>query len=670
MANPQSLQVKQSLAEVEFCLNKYLSENFTPIITREYDILAKKQSDEYIKHLSSTTTMMSNAMSPGAALGNAMALRHTGEWNTKDSEWLLNQVRSQFFKNPSFKKDLETIAEIYRYLFIQQLGEEQYKRISKDLPSKDLAFEYIGSRMDELFIDKLAKKDVPQSSLDYVFKKGFSESFVGWLLSGPSSVTQDKISARVTELYNPSTSERFAAKGVTLATDVLSTGGVGSSAAVVKSVSIAVVGEVAASLLVSAEDSHEFSHAIGEVVFNDKNSFIDIQKDAKKISPSSSRIVRAVNSELSKKMELPSHKPVWNPFEQQQMSNLLKKASAGSGSMMFSNVTKVFSEHKISVDKDKAVPDWMLSRNQQDNYDSAAYWTSTALEMKKKNKTEITIKGKKYSYEEVCQRGYDFARASSPVSPQIEKASQQQFSQANASVQVASSLSSSIESSPQGQDSQSVMANPQTTYQPQAKQAVQPSSPLNGWDSLMSNQFGMSNFGEMKENMGYILAMLPDMLVGMFTGKSRNLKFKDNIFPIAAIMMGLFMKRNPLLKMLLIGFGGMLLFKKASSEILEDAGVKHNEPKQYRQYDDERLDPRLKNVAMKGNTMLADIDGKPMVLTISQSAVDAYYKGKLPLNTLANAVLQKYDMQQSELSLAFERGIGNNEDQQRNIGIK
>ena len=79
MANHQSLQVKQNLAEVEFCLNKYLSENFTPIIAREYDTLVKKQSDEYIKHQSSKTTMMCNAISPGAAFGNAMALRQTGE---------------------------------------------------------------------------------------------------------------------------------------------------------------------------------------------------------------------------------------------------------------------------------------------------------------------------------------------------------------------------------------------------------------------------------------------------------------------------------------------------------------------------------------------------------------------------------------------------------------
>lgn len=250
-------------------------------------------------------------------------------------------------------------------------------------------------------------------------------------------------------------------------------------------------------------------------------------------------------------------------------------------------------------------------------------------------------------------------------------------SQGNSSVHVASSVHSpartnqnNMAASSQQQPSQNVIVSPQVQYPSRGGQAVPQTSPLNGWDGLMSNDFGFSNFDDVKDNMGYILAMLPDMLVGMFTGKSRNLKFKDNVFPIAAIMMGLFMKRNPLLKMLLIGFGGIQLFKKASTEILEYAGVKSREPKQYKQYSNETLDPRLKNVAMKGNTMLADIDGKPMVLTISETAVDAYYKGKLPLNTLANAVLKKYDAQQSELSLSYERDVVKNQQQQRNVQIK
>ena len=102
--------------------------------------------------------------------------------------------------------------------------------------------------------------------------------------------------------------------------------------------------------------------------------------------------------------------------------------------------------------------------------------------------------------------------------------------------------------------------------------------------------------------------MLPDMLVGMFTGKSRNLNFSDNMMPIAAIFAGMFVK-NPLLKMLLVGLGGANLLNKAGHEALENRdGVKSQPIRQYRKYDDEPLDLRISQPVMKGNTLVATID--------------------------------------------------------------
>lgn len=60
----------------------------------------------------------------------------------------------------------------------------------------------------------------------------------------------------------------------------------------------------------------------------------------------------------------------------------------------------------------------------------------------------------------------------------------------------------------------------------------------------------------------------------------------------------------------------------------------------YKTYSDEPLNKRISNPVMKGSSMVATIDGKPMVINISDNAVDAYERGNVPLNTLANAVLQ------------------------------
>ena len=179
---------------------------------------------------------------------------------------------------------------------------------------------------------------------------------------------------------------------------------------------------------------------------------------------------------------------------------------------------------------------------------------------------------------------------------------------------------------------------------------------VSGWGGIFDS-LGLNGFSDVGKNFGYVLAMLPDMLVGMFTGKSRNLKFGDNMMPIAAIFAGMFV-RNPLLKMLLVGLGGANLLNKAGHEALENRdGMKSQPIRQYRKYDDEPLDLRVSQPVMKGNTLVVTIDHIPSVITINDEAVDAYYKGNLPLNTLTNAVLRKYDEQQQAVQESYDRQV-------------
>ena len=91
----------------------------------------------------------------------------------------------------------------------------------------------------------------------------------------------------------------------------------------------------------------------------------------------------------------------------------------------------------------------------------------------------------------------------------------------------------------------------------------------------------------------------------------------------------------------------------------------------YKQYGDELLNPRIVQPVMKGNTLVASIDGKPMVIRISNTAVDAYEKGAVPLNTWANAVLQKYDASNNTVSSGYESQISKLEaGQQTTIGLR
>lgn len=75
----------------------------------------------------------------------------------------------------------------------------------------------------------------------------------------------------------------------------------------------------------------------------------------------------------------------------------------------------------------------------------------------------------------------------------------------------------------------------------------------NGWGNLFGS-VGLNGLGDIGKNIGYVVSMLPDMLIGLFTGKTKSLNIKDSMVPIASILIGMFVK-NPLLKMVLIGYG-------------------------------------------------------------------------------------------------------------------
>lgn len=174
----------------------------------------------------------------------------------------------------------------------------------------------------------------------------------------------------------------------------------------------------------------------------------------------------------------------------------------------------------------------------------------------------------------------------------------------------------------------------------------------NGWEGLLKN-FGLNGFSDIGNNLGYVIAMLPDILVGLFTGKTQSLGLKDNMMPIAAILAGMFVK-NPLLKMTLIGMGGANLLNKAGHEALANKRESNDgnavsydnttsQAVQYKSYPDEPLNPRIAYPVLQGNCLVATIDRVPYTIQLPEHVVGAYQAGALPLNTLANAVLAKSD---------------------------
>lgn len=184
-----------------------------------------------------------------------------------------------------------------------------------------------------------------------------------------------------------------------------------------------------------------------------------------------------------------------------------------------------------------------------------------------------------------------------------------------------------------------------------------------GWNNLLDSM-GLSGIGDTMQHMGLTLSMLPDLLLGVFTGKTKSVGLNQQaLMPLAAIVSGTFIK-NPFFKFPLMLWGGANLLNKFGQDGLSEyrKGQEKNQVR-YKQYDDEPLNERMRNPQIEGNVLLVDIDNVPRIITLPSSVIAAYKAGALPLNTLANHVLAKADNLQSlqiqqethDLSSQYER---------------
>ena len=170
-----------------------------------------------------------------------------------------------------------------------------------------------------------------------------------------------------------------------------------------------------------------------------------------------------------------------------------------------------------------------------------------------------------------------------------------------------------------------------------------------GWGNLFGS-VGLNGLGDIGKNLGYVVSMLPDMLIGLFTGKTKSLNMKNSMVPIASILIGMFVK-NPLLKAVLIGMGGLNLLNKVGHEAMEK--------QEGRPLQSAGMEPHFKTYKV------------PCSIQLPNSVVAAYEAGALPLNTLSNAVLTKND-QMRQMAQENYRTAENNqsEDRERTVIIK
>lgn len=668
MTQQESQQNLYAFAELEYMLNSYFQKNVRGIVDSSFKHLNEKQGQEYIHTLNNLPVAPGMSGIVMHTSLTAQVVKQTGKWNTKHTEYLVDTIHEKLYKDKSATQhDIGMFIVEWKKLAVARLGAATYEKLSKEVGT-DLAAYYICHRLDDLAVQRIAKLGAPKSTLEYVLTSGMKESFAGVIAGLPNK--ESPLDQRVAHIQDESFGKgaKFAGRALGFGIDMLTPGA--KVRGVWAGLDIAVRTVSYTHLDGQWKDYDTFEKDLGKSMFGKENAMSILRKSQLGINQSSDG-VQILNSEMKKKVFAASV----NMTKVKAVYKAVEKSVGGDAERMANIVRDSLVGHKIKINESSQVPGWMLQKDTAWLIRNSAYYAAMALEMKSKGIHTKKIGNRVWSLNEVAQRGYNYSVAGyqkqlAQVKLKVHEAENIVAQQTQGQYQPgkAQGYQTSYVQTNHGNlqigNSSSVMAQQQQATVSQASQQSTASGnvgQLSGWGKMFDS-IGLGGFGAVGKNLGYVLAMLPDMLINMFTGKSRNLKFGDNLLPIGAILMGMFTK-NPLLKMLFVGLGGANLLNKAGHEILENRdGVKAKPVRQYRNYGDEILDSRIKDPVMKGNTLIATINGVPSVITInSADTVDAYYKGKLPLNTLANAVLRKYDEQQQTVQENFDRQVAADE---------
>lgn len=603
----------QRFAEIERLMGDYFGCHLAPMMGRVQRDLSNRQADEMRAYSNSAAGILRSLATANMPGDDPYAtLRITGEWNSKTTEDYLAMCKEAIVGNKDMQRDLAVMAEEWRKAVVTEIGRERYDALSKQLGC-DLAYAYIDHRMEQLMIEKLVKDRMPTSSADYIIRKAAQSSLFGLPYELNKSPLAAEIEAKGEAAYKPSRTEKAAGWAAGASADAVAMGGIGSWATFAKFVGIDMVMNVGMERLGKKGSSHEVSveECISKGVFGtDTNVFASFRKQAKVIKNHENSYIKATNSHFKNK--IPTSNITFMDWTKQT-----EQTSFPWNKGTFLDPQR--NEAATRTGKYKDVP-LIVAPGQEDEY----------LEVKARLDAEAEKEKK-----------------AEPTNERMESRACSSFPERGGGRQ-----SQPKETS----DSSTEEATP--SVEPPEQAALQTNE--SGWDGLLQS-FGLNGFSDIGKNLGYVLAMLPDVLVGLFTGKTKSLNMDNSLLPLASIVAGMFVK-NPILKMLLMGMGGANLLNKAGHEVLgrkQQEGIAPTVSPaasriQYRQYPDEPLNPRISNPMLQGRCLVANIDHVPCTIQLPDSVIGAHQSGALPLNTLANAILAKNDQMRQMAAMQYE----------------
>ena len=581
----------QRFAEIERLMGDYFGCHLAPVMGRVRQDLSDRQADEMRAYSNSAAGILRSMTTAGMPGDDPYATLRI------TGEW--NSKTTEDYL-AMCKEAIAGNKDMQRDLAVMA-GEWRKAVVTEigreryDALSKqlgcDLAYAYIDHRMERLVIDKMVKDRKPKSSAEYIIRKAAQGSLFGLPYELNKSPLAAEIEAKGEAAYKPSRTEKAVGWTAGAVADAVTMGGVGSWATFAKFVGMDVVMNAGMDHLSRRGNRQEVS--VEECI-------------SKGVFGTDTNVFTSFRKQAK---NIKNHE---NSYIKATNGHFRNKIPTQN--FMFMDWTKQTGQTSFPWNKDTFL-------DPQGN-------EATGRKGKYKDVPLMVAPGQEDEYLKVKAQQDTEAEKE-------EKTNLQQTSDET-----------------DKEETPSVAQSEGTALQTNES----------GWDGLLQS-FGLDGFSDIGKNLGYVLAMLPDVLVGLFTGKTKSLNMDNSLLPLAAIATGIFVK-NPILKMLLMGMGGANLLNKAGHEVLgrkQQEGIVPTVASpiasriQYRQYPDETLNPRITNPMLQGRCLVANIDHVPCTIQLPESVVGAYQSGALPLNTLANAILDRHDRMQQMAAVQYEK---------------
>ena len=635
------------ISEVEYCIQNYFDSHIIPVMNRQKNALQNAQAKEIQDYTTSTRGILQGfaaTSNPYAVDDTLQYLQATGKYNSKRSEDYIDMCGKEIADNADFQKDLTRLAQEWRTAVIAQVGRERYDDVSAKMGC-DLALAYIDYRVEQMMVDRMVKLDMPKSTIEYVIRKGAENSLLGLPQVMMRSPLDEEIAKRGEEAYNPTGKEKLGARAVSFGMDIAMTGGFHSWGALTKLAGTEVVFAGLEKYLerkAGKDETITVDEIISQSLFGQQGNILEkYRNDSHSIKAYENNYIKELNGELAKRMYIPSEKPVWENWFSLDNSN-----NGGFG--LFSTIANLFNFNSISQypevplviapGQEQAYLDWKAKQEGKGEGNHNTQNQSAA----RPDVPLVIAPGKEQEY-------LDWLEDQNKKKDMAESTDQNNAAQQE-----------------QNEDIQNQVVSPDSNQSGQ-QEPVEENNNL-GWSNLFG-AVGLDGFSDITRNLPFVISMLPDMLVGLLTGKTESVGLKKDIIPVASILLGMFIK-NPLLKMVLIGMGGANLLNKMGHEAIGRQQPEIAQRQQFKQYANEPLNPRIVNPVLKGNTLIATIDSVPCSITIPENAAQAYASGALPLNTLVNAILARNDNMREMAARNYQEVEMQRVERDRGIGIK